>query len=223
MTTMKEMLRKYVGQEISVYGAGANIFGVLKEVFDDVAIMDTKHSHNNYVRIDAINSFNKPDEEDETITDFTALIDKVVEHMRSNRLSMVSFVRDTFNIGFMCLEDGKLFLMSMPNAFKSAQAIIEKERRALLVGAVYDLQYYSELILQEIRERSAASDDDLIEVDVVYRSKEDLADNDYKDDGPGWYVWEQDYRDEGYVVFFNHEPTDAELKEICPTYVRSKK
>lgn len=43
-----------------------------------------------------------------------------------------------------------------------------------------------------------------------------------KDNGPGWYVCESDAEDEGYVGFFDHDPTDEEIKQIHTSYVRIK-
>lgn len=37
-------------------------------------------------------------------------------------------------------------------------------------------------------------------------------------EGQGWYVWETEYPDEGYVGFFTTRPTEQELAEICPEY-----
>jgi hypothetical protein len=42
-------------------------------------------------------------------------------------------------------------------------------------------------------------------------------------DGVGWYVWESEYPDDGVVGFFDHEPTDDELKALCPEYHREAK
>lgn len=55
---------------------------------------------------------------------------------------------------------------------------------------------------------------DDVEVDVVYSA--------VGESGPGWYVWETEYHDEGYVGHFDHRPTEAELKAICASYVETK-
>lgn len=41
-------------------------------------------------------------------------------------------------------------------------------------------------------------------------------------EGPGFYLFEEDYEDEGYLWFGDHYPTEEEIKAICPEYVDSK-
>lgn len=35
----------------------------------------------------------------------------------------------------------------------------------------------------------------------------------------GWYVWEAEYPEEGYVGFNKERPTAADLRAICESYV----
>lgn len=41
-------------------------------------------------------------------------------------------------------------------------------------------------------------------------------------EGPGFYVWEVDAEDEGYVLFSKTRPTIEELKAIHPDYVEEE-
>lgn len=41
-------------------------------------------------------------------------------------------------------------------------------------------------------------------------------------DGHGFYLFEDEYEDEGYLWFGLHYPTTEEIKEVCPEYVDSK-
>jgi hypothetical protein len=41
-------------------------------------------------------------------------------------------------------------------------------------------------------------------------------------EGPGFYVWEVDAEDEGYVLFSKTRPTVEELKAICPKYTEEE-
>jgi len=40
-------------------------------------------------------------------------------------------------------------------------------------------------------------------------------------EGRGWYVWETEYPEEGYVHFSETRPTAEDLKAICETYVEA--
>lgn len=40
-------------------------------------------------------------------------------------------------------------------------------------------------------------------------------------EGRGWYVWEDEYQDEGFVHFSLERPTAEQLKAICPEYVEA--
>ena len=42
------------------------------------------------------------------------------------------------------------------------------------------------------------------------------------EDGHGFYLFEDEAEDEGYLWFGNHYPTEEEIKAICPEYVDSK-
>ena len=53
--------------------------------------------------------------------------------------------------------------------------------------------------------------DNQIEVQVIYA--EDGA------EGPGWYVWEVECADEGWVEFFEIRPSAEDLTKICAEYV----
>jgi hypothetical protein len=197
--------------------------------------MDTKWSHNNYVRIDAINSFNKPNEDDETITDFTVLIDKVVEHMRANSLTMVNLVEDMVHIGFMCFEDGSLFQMSKTDAYSSIRCMTDNRMRAIYARAVYREDNTSGTLAHEIY-RSSLIDKIVrsvknkpIELCILQYGEGNYEEREFLESyipgieyqGTGWYVWENLNRKEGCVAYFDHDPTDEELKKIYPTYVRA--
>ena len=41
-------------------------------------------------------------------------------------------------------------------------------------------------------------------------------------DGPGWFIFEVDAEDEGYVEVFKERPTLEQLKAICPTYTEEE-
>jgi len=41
-------------------------------------------------------------------------------------------------------------------------------------------------------------------------------------EGSGWYVWESEYPEEGYVYFSAKRPTADELRTICESYVEEK-
>lgn len=53
--------------------------------------------------------------------------------------------------------------------------------------------------------------DEKVEVSVEYGDGQD---------GVGWYVFEAEYSEDGYVAFFDHDPTAEELMAICPEYHR---
>jgi hypothetical protein len=55
---------------------------------------------------------------------------------------------------------------------------------------------------------------DPVQVKVVY--------SDVGHDGPGWYVWEVDMEDEGYVYFSTERPTTEQLQAICLNYTEEE-
>lgn len=40
-------------------------------------------------------------------------------------------------------------------------------------------------------------------------------------EGPGWYVWETEYPEEGYVYFNQMRPGIDDLRSICASYVEA--
>lgn len=58
------------------------------------------------------------------------------------------------------------------------------------------------------------STEDLVEVTVKF-----IDDVTEAPDGPGWYAWESESPEEGYFWVSETEPTEAELKAICPSYI----
>lgn len=62
---------------------------------------------------------------------------------------------------------------------------------------------------KEIQEK--IDDGELTEVKVI------KSDNGHE--GPGWYVWEVDCEEDGYVLFSKTRPTAEQLREVCDTYV----
>lgn len=41
-------------------------------------------------------------------------------------------------------------------------------------------------------------------------------------EGPGYYVWEAEYPEDGCVAFFPKRPSAKKLREICSEYVEKK-
>jgi hypothetical protein len=58
------------------------------------------------------------------------------------------------------------------------------------------------------------SDDNSVPVTVRYSDGSGGA-----TDGPGWYVWESEYPEDGCVGFFKAKPTAEQLRELSPDYV----